>query len=234
MIQTRARLASSATTSTLSVVTATGAYTAERAAALSGVPMSTLHWWARQEILVPSVSPTKVKLWSYTDLLALRTMYWLRRRKTAESGVEIPRTTMPSVRRALRELQTLSLPVSSLLVDSGGRIHIRSPEGVQAEGGQLVHEFVDLIAPFETVEGTRGPDLVRPRPTLRIVPGKLGGSPHVDHTRLETRAIVALRDDGLSASAIRELYPYLSEDQIADSIDLEEQLARNLHVSAAA
>lgn len=39
-----------------------GAYQADRAAALSGVPLSTVHWWAREEILVPSISAQRVKL----------------------------------------------------------------------------------------------------------------------------------------------------------------------------
>src|SRR4051794_16328897 len=59
-----------------------GAYTADRAAALSGVPKSTIHWWARNDILIPKVSSTKVKLWSYGDLMSLRVIYWLRRKKT--------------------------------------------------------------------------------------------------------------------------------------------------------
>ena len=41
------------------------------------------------------------------------------------------------------------------------------------------------------MEGGTGPDLLRPRPQLRIVPGKLGGSPHVEHTRLETLALAS-------------------------------------------
>ncbi len=45
---------------------------AVRRAALSGVPKSTVHYWSRQGILVPSVSPERVKLWSYGDLMALR------------------------------------------------------------------------------------------------------------------------------------------------------------------
>jgi MerR HTH family regulatory protein len=56
-----------------------GAYPADRAAALSGVPKSTIHYWAREEILVPSISAEKVKLWSYPDLMGLRIIYWLRR-----------------------------------------------------------------------------------------------------------------------------------------------------------
>jgi hypothetical protein len=59
-----------------------GAYSAERAAALSGVPKSTIYYWARNGHLIPSVSKSPL-LWSYTDLLALRTIYWLRRPKKA-------------------------------------------------------------------------------------------------------------------------------------------------------
>jgi DNA-binding transcriptional MerR regulator len=88
-----------------------GAYTADRAAALSGVPKSTIHYWARKGYLVPSVSAERVKLWSYTDLLALRTIYWLRQPKRTHEGQEIPASTMPAVRRALQALQALDLGV---------------------------------------------------------------------------------------------------------------------------
>jgi DNA-binding transcriptional MerR regulator len=33
-----------------------GAYSADRASALSGVPKSTIHYWSRHELLEPSVS----------------------------------------------------------------------------------------------------------------------------------------------------------------------------------
>src|SRR6266536_6691359 len=81
-----------------------GAYPAERAAALSGVPRSTVHYWAKNGILVPSVSPTKVKLWSYADLMGLRTIHWLRQRKITTEGWDVPRTAMPAVRKALKML----------------------------------------------------------------------------------------------------------------------------------
>ena len=41
-----------------------GAYPADRAVALSGVPKSTVHYWARHEILVPRVARERIKLWS--------------------------------------------------------------------------------------------------------------------------------------------------------------------------
>jgi uncharacterized protein (DUF433 family)/DNA-binding transcriptional MerR regulator len=69
-----------------------GVYTAERASALAGVPRSTLYYWARNELIVPSVSPTKIKLWSWADLLALRAIYWLRHpaQSRSDSGSMLP------------------------------------------------------------------------------------------------------------------------------------------------
>lgn len=189
-----------------------GAYTADRAAALSGVPRSTMHWWARERILVPSVSATKQKLWSFGDLMGLRTIYWLRQRKTTESGVDIPATSMEAVRAALASLADLEIPLwrgdrPMILVNGEGHVYLETPEGVQT---------------------------VDPRPELRIVPGKLSGSPHIAGTRVETRAIAALFNDGYDASQVAELYPYLSTEQIVQALDLEQQLAQNLSLPAAA
>ncbi|MGD0839397.1 MAG: DUF433 domain-containing protein, partial [Polyangia bacterium] len=215
--------------------------TADRAAALSGVPKSTIHWWARNEILVPSVSAEKVKLWSYSDLMGLRVIYWLRQRKTTDLGVDIPRTSMPAVRQALDTLGDIGSPIwqpssdPALFVDGAGQIYLKRPEGVQNLDGQLGDEgLLDLVAPFATREGTRGPDLARPRPDLRIVPAKLGGSPHVVGTRNETCAIAALAQDDFTTDGILSLYPYLTREQIEQAVDLERQLSENLLHKAAA
>jgi uncharacterized protein (DUF433 family) len=218
-----------------------GAYTAERAAALSGVPLSTLHYWSRNEILVPSVSATKVKFWSYTDLMGLRTIYWLRQRKAHGEGREVPATTMTAVRRALRELARLDLELwtddggPSVRVDPGGNIFIvaRGAPAVTVEGAQLIDEDVfDLIRPF-TTPTTRAPDLTKPRPNLRIVPGKLSGSPHIARTRIETIAIAALADRGFDSVRIEKLYPSVRPAvALVEAIDLERQLNKNLKIAA--
>jgi uncharacterized protein (DUF433 family) len=211
-----------------------GVYSADRAAALSGVPKSTVHYWARHEILVPSVSPDKVKLWSFADLMGLRIIAWLRRKKTTSEGYEISATAMPAVRRALHHLAALDLRVwtpgvgSPLVVSAEGEVYVESPAGLEHPSGQLAErELLRPIAPFD-LGGLRGPDLVAPRPTLRIVPGKLGGSPHVADTRVETRALASLREDGMSVERIGALYPDLTAVQITEAIDLEDQLKWNL------
>lgn len=221
-----------------------GAYPAPRAAALSGVPQSTVHWWARHEVLVPSISAARVKLWSYSDLIGLRIIYWLRQTKAAPDGAAVPGTAMPAVRRALAQISELDLQLWSeekgpaVKVDRGGNVIVLAepdPEAAHRQRALSVGEEELLpIAPFHTLEETRGPDLHTPRPRLRIVPGKLGGSPHVAHTRLESQALGALASSGLSEVKIYRLYPRVDRQAIDDALDLERQLVRNLRPLVAA
>jgi uncharacterized protein (DUF433 family) len=89
-------------------------------------------------------------------------------------------------------------------------------------------EWLNPIAPFDTVDDTHGPDLISPRPLIRIHPGRLAGSPHVINTRIETIALNALYEAGYPEHQIASLYPHLTLAHIAESLDLESQLRGNL------
>ena len=101
-----------------------------------------MHWWARNDILVPSISAQKVKLWSCADLMALRIIYWLRQTKEAPDGAAVPRTAMPAVRRALRQLLELDLSLWSedngpaVAVDRGGTVIVLSQPNPEASHRQ--------------------------------------------------------------------------------------------------
>lgn len=219
-----------------------GSYEARRTAALSGVPLSTVYDWARKGVVVPSVSQVRQKLWSYADLMALRIVYWLRHPKEDDAG-EVAASPMAEVRRVLQRLETEGLdiwsqtgqdaPASPLVVDRGGRIFVRGLDGIQDSSGQLVldEDVLDLLGVFQA-EGGGGPDLVRPRPHLRIVPGKLSGEPHVERTRIATSSIASLHRRGYPDELIGELYPDVDATAIAEAIALEGQLAGNLSAAA--
>ena len=220
-------------------VTQRGAYPADRAAALSGVPLSTVHWWARHGVLVPSLSARRIKLWSYSDLMGLRIIYWLRQAKETPDGAAVARTAMPAVRRALSQLAELDLRLWSedtgptVRVDRGGNVVVALEPYAEGPHRQRAlaaadDDLLSVTEPFRTVEGSRGPDLRRPRTRIRIVPGKLGGAPHVAHTRLESQALAALALAGLPEAKIYQLYPNVEGPAIDDALDLERQLERNL------
>lgn len=216
-----------------------GAYTADRAAALSGVPQRTVHDWARKRVLVPSVSSERLKLWSYGDLFALRTIYWLRHPKRAADGSTVPASPMPEVKAALGVLATLESELfdgdqPAVAVTRDGQVILR-PVGhpMQTAGGQvLLSEALDLIAPFDAVEGGHGPNLVAPGVFVRIRPRRLSGAPYVLGTRIMTEALYALALRGFTAAQIARLYPEVSEEAIDDAIRVERQLARNLNRAA--
>lgn len=208
-----------------------GAYDAKRAAPLSGVPLSTVYHWARQGPVRSSVSRSREKLWSYGDLLRLRSIYWLWHVRTVGERV-IPASRMDEIRMALEEAAIVGGSLWSveggrtrlrLLLDTSGRLyHVAEP--VTAVGGQAVlfdRAELDLLGPFDP-EGARGPDLVQPRALLRIIPGKCGGEPHHADSRLGTRTVYALKARGFSLDEVIAMYPQDDPVAIGQAVDFEE------------
>lgn len=166
----------------------------------------------------------------------LRIIYWLRRGdKTGQSGTAIPRTTMSEVKDLLRE--AVDLVGSHLFVDSSGRIVTETSSRLEHLNYQqlLRDNVIDVLAEYRLAEreGFVGPDLTKPRPMLRIVPGKLAGEPHVVDTRLSTTLIDALLSRGYGASDVIDFYPFLTEETISQSRSLEDQLRGNVRKQAA-
>ncbi|NMM32890.1 MAG: DUF433 domain-containing protein [Phycicoccus sp.] len=211
-----------------------GCYDASRAAALSGVPKTTVYWWARHGIVVPSVSPVQEKLWSYSDLMCLRIVSWLRRPKVShDDGSPLPSSPMPRVRAALNLLTQHGVDLWSstdehpypLLVDVRGQIWVRLGNEIPAPTGDTPFPTLNpsgLPPPYEP-PGQRAPDLIRPRPNFRIVPGKLAGEPHVQGTRLTSTALAALAAQGFSVERIGDMYE-IDPVIVAEAVDLETQL----------
>jgi uncharacterized protein (DUF433 family) len=210
------------------------AYEAKRASALAGVPERTIYDWARKGVVAPSVSATPRHMrWSYSDLLELRLVDWLRHRKPAPSeqvdAKTFPATSMRAVRRLLSSVEHLGgeLHTGSVVVevDRGGKIVLTiGGERFDPLGFGLLQPVVpakfDLIAPYMH----RGPHLVEPKDNVRILPGTLAGQPHVKDKRIPTELVIDLADQGFPAEMIRRAYPALEDEDIRDAIDFEQEL----------
>lgn len=212
-----------------------GCYDASRAAALSGVPKSTVYDWARKGVVVPTISPVQEKLWSYADLMSLRIVVWLRHPKTGDAGEVLRSSPMSKVRLALDQLARQGLDLwsehtdfsdgSPLVVDQRGDIFLRLPDGYFDLRGNraLPHDdHFGLTGPFEA-DGHHGPDLLRPRRHLRIVPDKVAGEPHVLGTRLTTRTLSSLVDRGFDGHEVAEMYD-IAPDIVGEAVELEREL----------
>lgn len=209
------------------------AYPADRAAGLAGVPLSTLYYWTRTGLWTPSLSASKEMRWSYADVLGLRLIDWLRH----EKGEEFSPTSMHKIRQAFARVQQigerLETETCRIWVDRKGGIMIGDaeegfvplPPGMAQRALDLGE--VDLLAAFRTPSGREAPDLRKPRPTLRIVPSKLAGEPHVQETRIPTISVAALIRRGFALAQVLELYTDVSEQSVLEAVSLEDQLRRN-------
>ena len=200
-----------------------GVYDTRRAAALSGVPISTLHYWARTKLYTPSISPgPRTRLWSWADLLVLRAIDWFR--KGDDSRVK---ASLPDIRRALELLEREGYSredLTHILAVSGtdGKLYLQLPEmSVRARpGGQgALPEVLNLVQPYKSA-----PDLLRPRPLLRIIPGKLHGEPHIVDTRIPSLTISALDQAGYTLEQIGTMYPDAPPEALSEAIEFERSL----------
>jgi uncharacterized protein (DUF433 family)/DNA-binding transcriptional MerR regulator len=202
-----------------------GVYDAVRAAALSGVPLTTLHYWARHGIYRPSVAAgPHTRFWSWGDLLALRAIAWFRAR---ESPGQPRRTSMRQVREMLKALEAGGIPRDQLYrvvaMTEAGQLVIRLDDAgtITADDCRqgLMDGFLPLVQPFGT-----GPDLYRPRPLLRIIPGKLHGEPHLVGTRIASAVVFEFARMGYPLSDIQDFYPDADPAALQQAIEFEQSL----------
>jgi uncharacterized protein (DUF433 family) len=187
--------------------------------------LRTLHHWAHTGFVPPSVSPDpRDYLWSWGDLLALRAIDWLRRKK---DDPDLPRASIHSIRAALSELERDGLPrhkLRDLAISSDGSLFFYEPDGRTIRAETSRQEAMPGVLKLVSAYNDRGPDLLEPRPLVRILPGKLHGEPHVVHTRISTAVLYELHREGYSDDQIRRMYPDVSDDALDQAIELEQSL----------
>jgi uncharacterized protein (DUF433 family)/DNA-binding transcriptional MerR regulator len=201
------------------------AYPPTMAAALSGATVPQLRHWrnasaAPGPLLTPEISSeSRIILYSFRDLLALRT--FVRLRQTA---------SLQRIRRAVSSLrdfgQVEHLASYKLVSDTSGNIRLvtdaEDMELARSPGQLLIVEMAEIIEPF-AVQGRPGvviPDLFKPRAHLTVDPETQAGTPVIAGTRVPYDVVASLmRDDEVPADKIFEYYPAVTPEAARDALD---------------
>ena len=69
------------------------------------------------------------------------------------------------------------------------------------------------------------PDPTPVSPRLRIIPGKVSGEPHLENSRITTRAIHALYERMGDFGSVANLYPHVAYEALEQAVNLEHVLA---------
>jgi uncharacterized protein (DUF433 family) len=211
------------------------AYRPQLAAALSGASVRQLAYWRKTTnsggpLLVPEVSQQPL-LYSFRDVIALRTTVYLRKR-----------ISLQRVRRAIQSLYDLGqgdhLSTYRLLAQ-GNSVVLVAPDDspaidlVDRPGHQVTVVMSDVLQAFVTADDVLVPDLLHPRAALQVDPGVRGGHPVIRGTRVPFELIAGLLRDGVAAEAISDYYPSVGAAAAADALDFADYVDRYGRASAA-
>lgn len=195
------------------------AYEPRLAAALSGVTTRRLTYWRTTRVLVPEVAADRPVLYSFRDLVALRTFAYLRGDRSLQA-----------IRRALRTLVDLGETehLSAYRLESQGKRSIAlvkdetAVDLVERPGQALtVVKLGDVLRAFPLGD-LEVPNLSHPRQNISVDPSVRGGRPVVAGTRVPFELVAELVRDGVSPEDIAEFYPSVDAAAARDALDFAE------------
>lgn len=200
------------------------------ASVLTGATIGQLAYWRKhtdsaEPLLVPEGKRDGRFLYSWTDVVALRSIVYLRQEKS-----------LPRIRRAVARLRYLEAKewthlARYRLIATQVTIIVKTPAGelldLEEQPGTVLQEVLmrDVLGPFETRSGRMVPALERPQPQISVDPEVLGGYPVISGSRVPFDVVAYLAEDNLSPEEIAAIYPSVDRDAISDATAFAAQVA---------
>lgn len=188
---------------------------------LSGATEHQLAYWRRQGILVPETEHEKSPfLYSFRDVIALRTIAWLR----ADHSLQQIRQSLDT----LRELDMVKHPAAYKLVKLGSSIGVkrdgRTVDVANEPGQEVLGSLEEVFGAFETRQKRRVGPLEAPHPGIEVDPRRLGGWPTIEGTRVPYDAIARLLANGVTPEQVSYYYPSVSAEAARDALDFDREV----------
>lgn len=207
------------------------AFTVPIASVLSGASVDQLAYWRKRTpsappLLVPESKRSGRFIYSWSDVVALRSIVYLRQEKS-----------LPRVRRAVELLRALEAQewehlARYTVIGTKHSILVRTPSGhlldLEQHPGTVVSEDLmrDVLAPFTTRDGRAVPDLESPRRLIAVNPRVMAGYPVIAGTRVPFDVVAALAEDGVPTAEIIQMYPSVDPASVGDARDFAAQVAK--------
>lgn len=201
------------------------AYEPRVASALSGATIKQLAYWRSSErpVLVPEVSSRKRVLYSFRDLVALRTFVFLREQRPLQT-----------IRKALDALAKIGETehLSKYRLVAQGKRGITLVEGdrgvelVERPGQQVIVIKLGEIMRAFPIDDFEVPNLAKPRKKLSVNPEVRSGRPVVAGTRVDYELVAGLVDDGVPPMEIKGYYPSVTADAARDAASFADHVER--------
>lgn len=200
------------------------AFPTKLASKMSGATMHQLAYWRSSKILVPEVESSKSPyLYSFRDVIALRTFAWLR----GDHSLQMIRRAFDT----MGELDMIEHPASYKLVKLGKSIGVVRDDGTiidiaKEPGQEVLGTLQDVFQEFEDHKGRHVDNLIHPRAGVEVNPDRLGGWPTITGTRIPFDTIADLIADGsVTPEKVAAYYPGVSAEAARDALSYQLDVA---------
>lgn len=192
------------------------------ASVLTGASIHQLRRWRSSGLAVPEVHKSRPMLYSFRDVVALRTIVWLR------SNISLQK-----IRTAFSNLDVLDFtehPSQYQFATDGKTIAVADETGkavdlVKRPGQVTLFTLEDVFNTFENRRHETVVDFRRPRRNLVVSAARMGGWPTAAGTRVTYDAIARLVDNRtIFIEDVPRYYPGVTAEAAADALSLSEQV----------
>lgn len=191
-------------------------------ATLTGTTTRQLYSWRSKGVLIPEVQASNPALYSFRDLVAVRTVAFLR-----------SQVSFQKVRKAfdnLRQLDYLDHPSTYRFGTDGKTIAIEDRNGsvvdlVDQKGQLVMFTLEEIFREFTNFAGSTVVDFERPLPRLEVNPHRMGGWPTIAGTRVPYDAVSDLLADGYYSPAdVEHFFPSIVQEDAEDALQFSEMV----------
>jgi uncharacterized protein (DUF433 family)/DNA-binding transcriptional MerR regulator len=203
--------------------TAIGSYTAAEVARLAGVSSRRIGSWAREGIILPSVS-TRPNIYSYADAGEAIVAHYL-----VDQG-KGPGSVRKAVERLREQFGPWPLATAPLAHDGAMLLEWNDAQGcwisVDIPEHEVIEETLIDLTLIATALGRGGwVTIDKPREHVEVDPERHSGVPVVRGRRLPTSLVAAIATEADGRAILRDDYE-LSKAEIDDAVGYEADLAK--------
>lgn len=197
-------------------------YTEELACTLSGLTKSQLRKWRTEGIFRAFDSGDGSPLYSFVDVLDMRTFAFLR-----------SHVSLQKIREASKNLDVYGIterPSRYRFITDGKNVWVEDLDstvwGLTERPGQgLLHTYEEILSAFKNFKGEQVVDMRTPNKVLRIDAHIRGGWPVIDKTRIGYDDVSSLIDDWTDEDDIIDFYyPDLTLEQVRGAIAFDKKV----------
>jgi len=187
-------------------------------AILTGATPSQLHLWRRSGLVVPEVRPYLPPLYSFRDLVLIRSVVYLRARMSSQK-VHRAFDAIPDVVEAVEHPSEFRFGTDGRTIFLGTKDD-EAIDLLRHKGQASLFRFGDMLQAFENFRDEPVPPLARPSLHIQVEPARLGGWPTIEGTRVPYDDIARLVDfESVFPEDVQGYYPSVTASAAEDAVE---------------